>query len=222
MLLLERKRIVHKASNKLSKTVQILKERFKNEGNLKYTFIYVPEGNDPELAEQYVENEDEAKIINQFIMAVAEIDNSVMVNKIIGGMKDREQILRQFSNGDIQVLASMKCLDEGVNIPRAEHAIFCSSTGNPRQFIQRRGRILRLHNEKTSATIHDLVVTPLLAESDSDTFETEKKLVENELKRVMYFASLSKNPLHSFEKFSPVCDHYDINIYSIFNDLKND
>ena len=155
-------------------------------------------------------------------MAVAEIDNSVMVNKIIGGMKDREQILRQFSNGDIQVLASMKCLDEGVNIPRAEHAIFCSSTGNPRQFIQRRGRILRLHNEKTSATIHDLVVTPLLAESDSDTFETEKKLVENELKRVMYFASLSKNPLHSFEKFSPVCDHYDINIYSIFNDLKND
>ena len=156
------------------------------------------------------------------MMAIAQIDDSIMVNKIIGETKNREQILDQFSNGDIQVLTSMKCLDEGVDIPRAEYAIFCSSTGNPRQFIQRRGRVLRLHEDKTSATIHDLVVTPILNDIDSDTFNTEKKLVENELERVMHFASLSKNPMYSFEKFSDVCNYYDINIYSIYNQLTND
>lgn len=57
----------------------------------------------------------------------------------------------------------MKCLDEGVDIPRTEQAIFCSSTGNPRQFIQRRGRILRKHDEKRFAKIFDLVVIPKVA-----------------------------------------------------------
>lgn len=221
-LLLARKRIVHKASNKLDKAVEILKNRYAKEGDLKYTFVYAPEGSDPEIDEEYLENEEEAKLINQYMMAIAKIDDSIMVNKVVGGMNNRDQILNQFSNGDIHVLASMKCLDEGVNIPRTEYAIFCSSTGNPRQFIQRRGRILRTHGDKTSATIHDLVVTPLLNERDSETFQTEKKLVENELERVMYFASLSRNPSYSFDKFERVCNHYDINIYSIYNNLKDD
>lgn len=221
-LLLQRKRIIHKASNKLSTAVEILRKRFENEGSLKYTFVYVPEGMDPDLSEMNSENEEEARIINQYIKEIAQIDYSILVNKIVGGMKDRETILEQFSRGDIQVLTSMKCLDEGVDIPRAEYAIFCSSTGNPRQFIQRRGRVLRKHPEKTSATVHDLVVIPLLNMDNKENFDAEKNLVKSELQRVMYFASLSKNPLHSFEIFSETCDHYNIDIYSIFNELKDD
>ena len=221
-LLLQRKRIIHKASNKLSTAVEILRKRFENEGSLKYTFVYVPEGIDPDLSEMNSENEEEARIINQYIKEIAQIDYSILVNKIVGGMKDRETILEQFSRGDIQVLTSMKCLDEGVDIPRAEYAIFCSSTGNPRQFIQRRGRVLRKHPEKTSATVHDLVVIPLLNMDNKENFDAEKNLVKSELQRVMYFASLSKNPLHSFEIFSETCDHYNIDIYSIFNELKDD
>lgn len=221
-LLLQRKRIIHKASNKLSKAVEILRRRYEREESLKYTFVYVPEGVDPDLSEMNSENEEEARIINQYIKEIAQIDDSILVNKIVGGMKDRETILKQFSRGDIQVLTSMKCLDEGVDIPRAEYAIFCSSTGNPRQFIQRRGRVLRKHPEKTSATVHDLVVIPLLNKVNKENFDTEKNLVKGELQRVMYFASLSKNPLHSFEIFSETCDHYNIDIYSIFNELKDD
>ncbi|MFY0697654.1 MAG: DEAD/DEAH box helicase family protein [Balneola sp.] len=221
-LLLQRKRIIHKASNKLSKAVSILKKRYEREGTLKYTFVYVPEGMDPELSEIDLENEDEARIINKYIKEIALIDESILVNKVVGGMSNRQKILDQFERGDIQVLTSMKCLDEGVDVPRAEHAIFCSSTGNPRQFIQRRGRVLRKHRDKTSATVHDLVVIPLLNKDNKDNFEAEKNLVRGELQRVMYFASLSKNPLNSFEVFSETCKHYDIDMYSIFNELKDD
>ena len=61
---------------------------------------------------------------------------------------ERKAILQGFENGQINVLFAMKCLDEGVDIPRAEYGIFVSSTGNPRQFIQRRGRLLRKHPAK--------------------------------------------------------------------------
>jgi superfamily II DNA or RNA helicase len=117
----------------------------------------------------------------------------------------------------------MKCLDEGVDIPRAEHAIFCSSTGNPRQFIQRRGRILRTHPQKDIAVIHDLIVIPdiLVSDANSDTFKTERSLVEKEIERVMYFASLAINPFETENVFSEICQHYDLNIYTIHNKLKN-
>jgi superfamily II DNA or RNA helicase len=65
-LLLKRKRIIHKAANKLGITRKILEERFKKEGNLKYTFIYVPEGITPELEEEENADEETVKIINQY------------------------------------------------------------------------------------------------------------------------------------------------------------
>ncbi|WP_417859768.1 DEAD/DEAH box helicase family protein [Winogradskyella sediminis] len=222
-LLLIRKQIIHKAENKLPKTISILKERFQNDGDLKYTFIYVPEGNTYELNEDENEDDDNIRIINQYTREIGKIDRSIMVNQFIGGMKDRDEVLNQFKEGDIHVIASMKCLDEGVDIPRAEHAVFCSSTGNPRQFIQRRGRILRKHKDKHFAVIHDLVVVPDLTQSDldSDTIKVERKMVEKELERVMYFASLSKNPDYTEEVFNEICDHYGLNIYTIYNEIIN-
>lgn len=225
-LLLKRKRIIHKAANKLQLTTEILKDRFKKEGNLLYTFIYVPEGITKEVSEEDSDDEtddDNIRLINQYTREIGRIDDSILVNKFISGMSDRDEILDQFKEGKIQVIASMKCLDEGVDIPRAEHAIFCSSTGNPRQFIQRRGRILRTHKDKHKAVIHDLVVVPDLSvsEATSDTFRTERSLVKKELERVMYFASLSENPYETETLFSEVCDHYDLNIYTIHNELNN-
>jgi superfamily II DNA or RNA helicase len=148
-LLLKRKRIIHKAVNKLEMTRQILQNRFDKEGHLKYTFIYVPEGSTPEISEDEKEDDETIKIINQYTREIGRIDDSVRVNQFISGMADRNEVLDQFKEGKIHVIASMKCLDEGVDIPRAEYAIFCSSTGNPRQFIQRRGRILRKHPQES-------------------------------------------------------------------------
>lgn len=218
-----RKQIIHKAENKLSKTIEILTERYIRDKNLKYTFIYVPEGNTFEINEDETEGDDNIKIINQYTREIGKIDKSIFVNQFISGMKDRDEILEQFKAGKIHVIASMKCLDEGVDIPRAEHAIFCSSTGNPRQFIQRRGRILRKHDDKHYAVIHDLVVIPDITNSniDSETFNTEKNLVKKELERVMYFASLSRNPYETENIFEEICNHYGLNIYTIHNELIN-
>lgn len=223
MLLLKRKRIIHKAVNKLAITRQILEERFIKEGNLRYTFVYVPEGITPDLEEDENADEETIKIINQYTREIGRIDDSVKVNQFISGMPDRNEVLDQFKEGKIHVIASMKCLDEGVDIPRAEHAIFCSSTGNPRQFIQRRGRILRTHPQKDIAIIHDLIVVPdlLSSDSNSDTFRAERSLVEKELERVMYFASLAINPFETENIFEELCNHYDLSIYTIQNKLKN-
>ena len=160
-------------------------------------------------------------LINQYTREIAKIDDKILVNQFISGMKDRDDILKQFQNGQIDVIASMKCLDEGVDIPRAETAIFCSSTGNPRQFIQRRGRILRKHPAKNHAVIHDLVVIPDYENQleGSETFDLEKRMVRTELERVMYFASLSKNPYFTEDVFRDVCNHYNLNIYTIQNEL---
>lgn len=121
-LLLKRKRIIHKASNKLGTVIEILKSNFEK-GNLKYTFVYVPEGDTFEINEdddeQVVEN---IRLINQFTREIARIDDKILVNQFISGMKNRDEILKQFQNGEIDVIASMKCLDEGVDIPRAETA----------------------------------------------------------------------------------------------------
>lgn len=221
-LLLKRKRIIHKATNKLGKTIEILRNQFKEEGSLKFTFVYVPEGETFEIREDEEEPiYENIRLINQYTREIAKIDEKILVNQFISGMKDRDEILKQFQNGDIHVIASMKCLDEGVDIPRAETAIFCSSTGNPRQFIQRRGRILRNHPAKNHATIHDLVVLPDYEDEieGSETYDLERGLVRKELERVMYFASLSKNPYFTEDVFSAACKHYNLNIYSIQNEL---
>lgn len=224
-LLLKRKRIIHKAENKLSKTLEILQKRYAKDGNLEYTFVYVPEGyltNVSDTDQVNETNDENLRIINQYTSAIGNIDTNILVNQFVSGMPDRDAILDQFKQGRIQVIASMKCLDEGVDIPRAQHAIFCSSTGNPRQFIQRRGRILRKHPDKHKATIHDLVVIPDLSISskDSDTYNLERNMVKKEIERVMYFASLSENPYETEHLFEEVCNHYDLDIYTIYKELK--
>ena len=165
-LLLKRKRIIHKAQNKEEVFRQIIKQRFEECGNLKYTLVYVPEGVQLDSTVQYattdnpIDDADVDKLIDKYTQIIQEISPTTTVRKFVSGIQDRDEVLRKFSTGETEVLTSMKCLDEGVDVPRSELAIFCASTGNPRQFIQRRGRILRKHPDKHIAIIHDLVVAP--------------------------------------------------------------
>jgi len=213
--LLERKRIIHKAANKLEAFKAILRSEFDKRKNLKYTLIYVPEGIEANFDETdySVETEDENRLINEYTKAVSQTDDSVMVKQFTANSSNREEILKNFEQSKIHVLTSMKCLDEGVDVPRSELAIFCASTGNPRQFIQRRGRVLRLHKDKIHATIHDLVVVPEV--SDESTFEMEKGLVKKELERVVDFANLAMNKTDTYETLKNILDYYNLNL----NDL---
>ncbi len=75
--------------------------------------------------------------------------------------RKRQELLQRFSTGnDLRVLAAMKCLDEGVDIPDARIGYLLASSSNPRQFIQRRGRLLRLANNKSHAVIYDYLAVP--------------------------------------------------------------
>ena len=213
--LLERKRIIHKAANKLEAFKAILRSEFDKRKHLKYTLIYVPEGIEANFDETdySVESEDENRLINEYTKAVSHTDDSVMVKQFTANSTNREEILKNFEESKIHVLTSMKCLDEGVDVPRSELAIFCASTGNPRQFIQRRGRVLRLHKDKIHATIHDLVVVPEVA--DESTYEMEKGLVKKELERVVDFAKLAMNKTDTYATLKSILDYYNLNL----NDL---
>ncbi len=214
MLLIKRKRIVQKATNKKGIYKQILENIYKENGSLKYTLVYVPEGGEPEY-EAFDESNEEKELqhlIDEYTSIASNISPSTTVVEFTADSKDRDAILEKFAGGQIEVLTSMKCLDEGVDVPRAEYAIFCSSSGNPRQFIQRRGRILRTHPEKKYAYIHDLVVAPEI-EKESEGYNVERNMLNIELKRVRNFASLSKNPTYTLNELIDIMNYYNLNLY---------
>jgi superfamily II DNA or RNA helicase len=99
----------------------------------------------------------------------------------------RSELLRDFTDGRAPVLVAIRCLDEGVDIPEARIAHLLASSGNPLQFVQRRGRLLRRAEGKTKSLIHDLVVVP-----DDRTPDVGGTL-ERELRRVVDFADVALN-----------------------------
>ena len=227
MMLLARKRIVHKAANKVDAFHDIIEKRFQEKGNLKYSLIYVPEGNQPDyigggddfdMAESIGDDNDMEHLINLYTKIVTEVDDHVTVRKFVSGQQDREEILHDFATGRLHVLTSMKCLDEGVDVPRSELAVFCASTGNPRQFIQRRGRVLRTHPDKKMAELHDLVVVPEV-NPYSDSYRMEQSLLRGELMRVINFSSLAVNPSYSEMELREVLDHYGLNLTKNYHTL---
>ena len=105
---------------------------------------------------------------------------------------DREQtrrILQSFQEGTLRVLTAKRVLDEGVNIPQIRKAFILASTTVERQWVQRRGRLLRKCEEigKTHSEVHDFVVVP------PDTDDDARALVRSELNRVKEFANLARN-----------------------------
>jgi len=220
-LLLARKRIIHKAENKLAVFKEIINKRFAENGNLKYTLVYVPEGNKTDeysadifdKTESLDEDYETYHLIDKYTKVISDIDKRITVKMFTGNTNDRDAILNDFSEGRMQVLTSMKCLDEGIDVPRSELAIFCASTGNPRQFIQRRGRILRTHKDKEIAIIHDLVVIPKI-EYGSPSFKMEQSLLASELKRVKDFATLSENLTYAQIELLDVMNYYGLNLFN--------
>lgn len=219
-LLLKRKRIVHKAKNKEDVFKKVLMDWYKEKGSLKYTLVYVPEGSRPDndtadifdTKESVLEDDYTDSLIDTYTGIVQGISPTTTVKKFTAATDDRDSILEDFAKGKLEVLTSMKCLDEGVDVPRSELAIFCASTGNPRQFIQRRGRILRMHPDKHRAVIHDLVVVPEVS-SASENFKMERSLLASELKRVRDFSLLSENSDFAFEELKDVLDYYDLSLF---------
>lgn len=75
-------------------------------------------------------------------------------------MQERMVLVDSFNKGEISALAAIRCLDEGINIPSIKSALILSSNDDYREFVQRRGRILRTYKDKESAKIYDVIVLP--------------------------------------------------------------
>ena len=119
---------------------------------------------------------------------------------------ERAEIIEMFSDGtDLQAIVAIKCLDEGVNIPAIQHAFILASSTDPKEFIQRRGRVLRLYKGKEFAYIHDFVTIPNMDENS-----TKSSLVESELKRVYEFNSLAENSEQGEDFINELLETYNI------------
>jgi len=113
-------------------------------------------------------------------------------------VEERELIKERFKCGnDLQALVAIKCLDEGVNIPSIRKAFILASSTNPREYIQRRGRVLRLADNKDFATIYDFVCLPLefkeLAYVKAEEVKIYKSILTNEINRIQEFGKSSIN-----------------------------
>lgn len=127
-------------------------------------------------------------------------------------LQERDVLRERFAGGSLQGLVAIRCLDEGVDIPETRRAFILASSTNPRQFIQRRGRILRLSPEtgKTAASIHDFLVVPPPDAVDATLMKAERRLVGRELARVALFAKLARNGPQAMGRLEDLRKRYDL------------
>lgn len=114
-------------------------------------------------------------------------------------MNDRMELVDAFNKGEISALAAIRCLDEGINIPSIKSALILSSNDDYREFVQRRGRILRTYKDKESANIYDVIVLP--------SYEMQSWAVI-ELRRYKEFARLALNWFDLQDEFQQLMDNY--------------
>ena len=192
-LLNKRSRLIGSATNKLTALKEIMQDRL----HTSHTLFYCGDGQIDNYAPDY----------KRQIAAVTRIlgkELGYRVNTYTADttLENREQLRQQFERGDLQGLVAIRCLDEGIDIPAIQTAIILASTTNPRQFIQRRGRILRPYPGKKQATLFDMIVIP--PRLDRDVWEVEKKLLQKELARFIEFAELAINAEEAIKKLLTV------------------
>lgn len=200
ILAMERARIVAGASQKLEALREQIKPYVKDNNILVYcgaTNVI------DEKADCSITNEDDIRQIeavtrilgNEFDMEVAKFTSEE-------NMETRAMIKEQFQRGDrLQAIVAIKCLDEGVNIPGIRTAFILASTTNPKEYIQRRGRVLRKAANKPFAEIYDFVTLPRELNSVSaltiEQAQRDLSLVKNELARIKEFGRLAINSMES-------------------------
>lgn len=189
-LIRRRTRLTQHAEGKLTHLRQLMAAGLASKT---HQIIYVAEGRSPGTDEKQLD-EVETILREEFGMKVA---------RYFGGTDPIERAIlqRRLASGEVQALIAMKCLDEGVDIPSARIGVVMASTQNPRQFVQRRGRLLRrdVDSSKTYAEIHDFIVLPPAGDADTDSTKT---LIGAELGRAVELADAARNREVRFDLIS--------------------
>ena len=176
-LLVQRSRLIGAATNKLNALRSLMSQRL----DTSHTLFYCGDGS--------VESQRQLQVVTKILGT--ELGYRVSTYTAETPLAEREKLRRQFETGELQGLVAIRCLDEGVDIPAIQNAVILASSSNPRQFIQRRGRILRPYPGKERATLFDTIVLP--PDLDRETWEVERNLLRKELRRFVEFADLADN-----------------------------
>lgn len=219
MYALERSRIVAAAKNKNDKLLEIM-EDYKHDHNM---LVYCGAAT---IFDDEQENHSDIKQIDEITYLLGkQLGMSVAQFTANESAEQRKMIIKNFEEAsELQALVAIKCLDEGVNIPSIRTAFILASTTNPKEYIQRRGRVLRLYEGKEYAKIYDFITLPRPIEDLNYMLDEELKgditLVKNELKRIIEFKKISRNPYDSDYIISELIDGY--NLYDfIYEEGKN-
>ena len=210
---LERARLVAGAGEKLLALRQQITP-YKNDNNI---LVYCGATNvTDEYSEKSSADEEDVRQIEAVINILGnELGMSVARFTSLENIEVRGMIKEQFQRGDrLQAIVAIKCLDEGVNIPGIRTAFILASTTNPKEYIQRRGRVLRKAPNKPFAELYDFVTLPRPLDSVSSLTEDQAKrdlpLVKNEIIRMKEFGRLAMNPMDAQTLIWDIQDTYHI------------
>ena len=211
LLAIKRSRLVAGAIQKLAALKREI-EPYKNESNI---LVYCGATT---IADSDDDSDDESDI--RQIEAVTKILGNELGMSVARftseeSAEERASIKEHFQNGNgLQAIVAIKCLDEGVNIPGIRTAFILASTTNPKEYIQRRGRVLRKAPNKEFAEIYDFVTLPRPLDTvpglTLDQAERDKTLVKKELRRIKEFGSLAMNSMQARELMLEIEDVYHI------------
>jgi DNA phosphorothioation system restriction enzyme len=191
MLLIKRVNLLNRASNK----IEVLADLLDKVPEIRHTLFYCA-----------------PKQIDE-VMRLVGWEKGIFIDRFTAEetAKERQRLLADFAAGELHALAAMKCLDEGVDVPSTRTAYFLASSSNPREFIQRRGRILRQHPNKQFSIIHDLIAMPPLGRIDDlSAFQSERGIVRRELQRFKEFAESAINKHEAIDVIWELAKRYDL------------
>jgi superfamily II DNA or RNA helicase len=197
----KRARLLDSLENKF----KVLDELIKNKSPSPFTLFYSGSGSvdaddDPDEENQTIRS---ISVITQILDKYNWNSSQFTANETD---KERTRILESFKSKTIEAIAAIKVLDEGFDVPMCREAYITASSRNERQFIQRRGRILRKAEGKTEAIIHDFVI---LHQDNNSVYKT---LAENELIRVKEFYSSASNKDELLPQINKIKELFDIPI----------
>lgn len=183
---LQRQLLKDQAENKNRAVIEII-NKLMIENSYQNTLIYCPKGINDTLPI-------EDTYINQLKLLIRANFPILNITEFVSDTSDRKSLLKDFEDEMIHMLLAIKCLDEGVNIPKTINAIFVASGQNYREFIQRRGRVLRKYEKdgfkKEYANIFDVIILPTYAQFQKNK-KTATNLIISEFKRLYEFNRLA-------------------------------
>ena len=209
---MQRQRLLDNAIEKDDIFLDIL-EGMVQKDSYKYTLVYCPKGSEKDSQERRIEKL--RRISNEKFPFISSLS-------FLGESDLRKTRLDQFETGFTDMLFAIKCLDQGVDIPRTENAIFLASGKNYREFVQRRGRVLRNYSDKNykkeHANIYDILVLPTMNQY-SEERNTMKKLIFSEFNRFLEFYNLAISNPQTYRKIQDELTKYGFTIEYLQNEL---